>query len=74
MSGDPIARDFLRRLDRLCRMRTSYREDLTPAGLKLLDRAIHATFLDCCDHGRRAEAQDLLVRLALAHLTGVSDD
>ena len=51
---------FLKRLERLIRMRRDYREDLNPLGIRLLDRAIEATFQDCVDFGGAKEAQDLM--------------
>lgn len=51
---------FLRRLERLIRMRRDYREDLNPLGIRLLDRAIEATFQDCIDFGGEKEARNLM--------------
>ena len=51
---------FLRRLERLIRMRRDYREDLNPLGIRLLDRAIEATFQDCVDFGGAKEASVLM--------------
>lgn len=51
---------FLRRLERLIRMRREYREDLNPLGIRLLDRAIEATFQDCIDFGGMKEAKALM--------------
>ncbi len=51
---------FLRRLERLLRMRREYREDLNPLGIRLLDRAIEATFQDCVDFGGAREARNLM--------------
>jgi len=42
---------FLGRLQRLIRLRGEYRTDLNPLGLRLLDRAIDATYRDCIDYG-----------------------
>ena len=51
---------FLKRLERLIRMRRDYREDLNPLGLRLLDRAIEATFEDCVDFGGGRAARALM--------------
>ena len=40
---------FVTRLQRLIRMRHAYRDDVNPLGLRLLDRAIHATFRQLSD-------------------------
>ena len=42
---------FISRLRRLIRLRREYRDDLNPLGMRLLDRAIDATYGDCLDHG-----------------------
>lgn len=42
---------FLGRLQRLIRLRSVYSTDLNPMGLRLLDRAIDATYRDCIDYG-----------------------
>jgi hypothetical protein len=51
---------FLRRLERLIRMRTAYREDLNPLGLRLLDRAIESTYQDCLDFDGGVPARALM--------------
>jgi len=48
---------FLRRLNRLLRLRQQQRDHLKPEGLRLLDRAIFATYRDCTAAGVSAEAQ-----------------
>ena len=53
-------RTFIKRLERLIRMRRDYREDLNPLGIRLLDRAIEGTFQDCVDFGGAREARDLM--------------
>ena len=42
---------FLGRLQRLIRLRHEFRGDLNLLGLRLLDRAIDATYRDCIDYG-----------------------
>ena len=37
---------FVRRLERLMRLRRDYLDDLNPLGLRLLDRALYATYRD----------------------------
>lgn len=48
---------FIRRLQRLVRMRNDYREDLNEQGLHYLDVAINATIGDCTDYGVGLEAR-----------------
>ena len=51
---------FVTRLQRLLRLRREYCEDLNPLGLRLLDRAIYATYRDCVDYGAEDEAEALM--------------
>ena len=51
---------FVGRLERLIRLRHEYREDLNPVGLRLLDRAIYATYRDCVDHGAEDRARSMM--------------
>jgi hypothetical protein len=51
---------FVSRLERLIRLRREYREDLNPLGIRLLDRAIYATYQDCIDYGAMREAEALM--------------
>jgi hypothetical protein len=51
---------FLRRLNGLLRLRQQQRAQLKPYGLRLLDRAIFATYRDCAAAGVSAEAQEVL--------------
>ena len=51
---------FLGRLQRLIRLRREYREDLNPLGLRLLDRAIDATYRDCIDYGASEAARPIM--------------
>ena len=51
---------FTNRLERLLRMRKDYREDLNPLGLRLLDRAIDATYRDCVDFGAADQARAIM--------------
>jgi hypothetical protein len=51
---------FVSRLERLIRLRREYREDLNPLGIRLLDRAIYATYRDCIDYGAVAQAEALM--------------
>jgi hypothetical protein len=51
---------FLRRLNGLLRLRQQQRAQLKPRGLRLLDRAIFATYRDCAAAGVSAEAQEVL--------------
>jgi hypothetical protein len=51
---------FVARLERLIRLRKDYRDDLNPLGLRLLDRAIQATYRDCVDYGAADRARSVL--------------
>jgi len=51
---------FLRRLNGLLRLRQQQRAQLKPAGLRLLDRAIFATYRDCAATGVSAKAQEVV--------------
>jgi hypothetical protein len=51
---------FLRRLNRLLRLRDQQRIQLKPQGLRLLDRAIFAAYRDCTATGVSTEAQEVL--------------
>jgi hypothetical protein len=53
---------FVRRLERLIRLRREYSQDLNPLGLRLLDRSIHATYKDCVDFGAAEQAKQLVAR------------
>jgi hypothetical protein len=62
-SYSPLQLHFLRRLNRLLRLRQEQRSELNSDGLRLIDRAIYATYCDACDVGVTDEAQQLLRRL-----------
>jgi len=51
---------FIRRLERLMRLRRDYLEDLNPLGLRLLDRALYATYRDCLEYGASTEASEIM--------------
>ena len=53
---------FVSRLERLIRLRCQYREDLNPLGIRLLDRAIYATYQDCIEYGATGEADALMAK------------
>ncbi len=53
---------FLRRLQRLLRVRSEQGGQLNAEGIRLLDRAIYSTYCDCVDMGISGEAQQLLRR------------
>lgn len=53
---------FVRRLERLVRLRREYTEDLNPLGLRLLDRAINSTYKDCVDYGAEDEIKDIVAQ------------
>ncbi len=51
---------FVKRLERLIRLRKVYRDDLNSTGAELLDRAIYSTYRDCIDYGAEAQARSLM--------------
>jgi hypothetical protein len=53
---------FVRRLERLMRLRHEYVDDLNPLGLRLLDRALWATYQDCIDFGATKEANEVMAK------------
>ncbi|MDP2675303.1 MAG: hypothetical protein Q8Q00_10395 [Dehalococcoidia bacterium] len=57
---------FLRRLNRLLRLRQEQGTELNGEGVRLIDRAIYSTYCDACDVGVVSEAQKLLRRLPVA--------
>ena len=59
--GQPTAL-FVSRLERLIRLRKDYREDLNPLGLRLLDRAIYATYRDCVEFGAEKKARAIMAK------------
>jgi len=58
----PLQLHFLRRLNRLLRLRREQSGQLNGDGVRLLDRAIYSTYCDAVDLGVTAEAQKLLHR------------
>ena len=62
-SYSPLQLHFLRRLNRLLRLRQEQRAELNTDGVRLIDRAIYATYCDACDIGVTEEDQKLLRRL-----------
>jgi hypothetical protein len=53
---------FVRRLERLMRLRRDYIDDLNPLGLRLLDRALYATYRDCLEYGAANEANEIMAK------------
>ena|SRR2546423_15363314 len=65
-SLSPLQLHFLRRLNRLLRLRGEQSGQLNEDGLRLIDRAIYSSYCDAVDVGTTAEAQKLLHRSAAA--------
>ena len=65
-SYSPLQLHFLRRLNRLLRMRSDQAVEVNTEGLRLIDRAIYSTYCDTVDLGVGAEAQKLLHRFAVS--------
>ena len=61
---------FLRRLNYLLCLRQQQRTQLKPAGLRLLDRAIFATYRDCAAEGVLAEAEKVVQSVGSRTATG----
>ena len=57
---------FLRRLNRLLRLRGEQAAQLNDDGVRLIDRAIYSTYCDAVDLSVAGEAQRLLHRFATA--------
>jgi hypothetical protein len=53
---------FIRRLERLVRLRREYSEDLNPLGLRLVDRAISSTYKDLVGFGAEAEVKAIVAK------------
>jgi hypothetical protein len=53
---------FIRRLERLVRLRREYSDDLNPLGLRLLDRAISSTYKDLVEFGAESEIRHIVAR------------
>ena len=62
-SYSPLQLHFLRRLNRLLRLRQEQGGELNGDGVRLIDRAIYSSYCDACDVGVVVEAQKLLRRL-----------
>jgi hypothetical protein len=62
-SGEgPTKALFIRRLERLIRLRREYSEDLNPLGLRLLDRSISSTYKDLVGFGAEAEIKGIVAK------------
>jgi hypothetical protein len=59
-SGEGLREFYVKRLERLVRLRGEYEEQLNPLGVELLERSIYATFRDCVDTGAAARARTLI--------------
>ena len=62
-SYSPLQLHFLRRLNRLLRLRQEQGTELNGEGVRLIDRAIYSTYCDASDVGVAVEAQKLLRRV-----------
>ena len=58
--GSSLRRVYLRRLERLQRLRGKHARELNPRGLRLLDHALFAAYCACRDIGIEAEARSTL--------------
>jgi hypothetical protein len=59
----PLQLHYLRRLNRLLRLRSDQSGQLNGDGLRLIDRAIYSTYCDAVDLGVPGEAQALVQRI-----------
>ena len=62
-SYSPLQLYFLRRLNRLLRLRQEQGQELNGEGVRLIDRTIYSTYCDANNVGVPEEAQKLLRRL-----------
>lgn len=65
-SYSPLQLHFLRRLNRLLRLRYEQGPQLNAEGVRLLDWAIYSTYCDCVDLGTGGNAHKLLRRYPVA--------
>ena len=65
---------FLRRLNRLLRLRQEQGPQLKADGLRILDAAIFTTYRDCSAAGVSAEAQEVVQAVGSSTSTGSSDN
>jgi hypothetical protein len=65
----PLQLHFLRRLNRLLRLRSEQTGELNEDGVRLIDRTIYSTYCDAVDLGVAEEAQKLLHRFATPSVT-----
>ena len=56
----PLRDVYLRRLQRLVRLRSQHERDLNSHGIRLLDRSIFAAYYECRDAGIAQEARQVL--------------
>ena len=56
----PLRDVYLRRLQRLVRLRSQHERDLNRHGIRLLDRSIFAAYYECRDAGIGQEARQVL--------------
>jgi hypothetical protein len=64
-SHSPLQLHYLRRLNRMLRLRSEQSGQLNEDGVRLLDRAIYSTYCDAVELGVTGEAQRLLHRFAV---------
>ncbi len=62
-AGENLRRHYVRRLERLVRLRRDFEDDLNPLGLELLEKSIRATYRDCVANGAEGAALALVGRL-----------
>ena len=62
-AGEDLRRHYVRRLERLVRLRRDFEDDLNPLGLELLEKSIRATYRDCIATGAENIARALVGRL-----------
>jgi len=65
VSFSPLQLHFLRRLNRLLRLRYEQSGQFNSEGVRLIDRAICSIYCDAVDLGVAAEAQKLLHRFTV---------
>jgi hypothetical protein len=69
----PLQLHFLRRLNRLLRLRADQSGQLNEDGLRLIDRAIYSTYCDAVDVGVATDAQRLVQRKPVPSSSGSAE-
>ena len=61
--AEDLKKHYVKRLERLIRLRSDFENDLNRLGLDLLDKSIQATYQDCLANGADQPASALMARM-----------